>query len=211
MKKLQIALDTTTIQEGFEIIDKVYDYIDIIEIGTPMIFRYGVNAIKEFKDKYSEKIILADMKIADAGYFETKLALEKGADIVTVLGVADNDTIKDSLKATKEYNKELLVDLIETTDKRNKVETLENMGVDYICVHTGVDKQKRGYNPLDELKEIESFVNNTKIASAGGINLDTAFDIAMYSDVVIVGGFLTNAKDSKMAAKELKEKINCTK
>ena len=58
MKKLQIALDTTTIQEGFEIIDKVYDYIDIIEIGTPMIFRYGVNVIKEFKDKYNEKTVL---------------------------------------------------------------------------------------------------------------------------------------------------------
>ena len=40
--KLQIALDTCNTKEALAILHDVADYIDVIEVGTPMIIAYGM-------------------------------------------------------------------------------------------------------------------------------------------------------------------------
>ena len=41
--------------------------------------------------------VLADLKIMDAGGYEVAKASEAGADIITVLGVSDDATIKGAV------------------------------------------------------------------------------------------------------------------
>ena len=78
--KLQLALDDLTLDEALELTEKVQDYIDIIEIGTPFVYQEGMRAVKMLKEHFPEKEILADMKIMDAGYYEAEEALKVGAD-----------------------------------------------------------------------------------------------------------------------------------
>ena len=70
--KLQIALDDVTLEGALELVKKVRDYIDIIEIGTPFVYEYGMQAVRTMKEHFPDKEILADMKIMDAGYYEGK-------------------------------------------------------------------------------------------------------------------------------------------
>lgn len=208
MKKLQIAFDDNKLEECIEIGNMVYDYIDIIEFGTPMVYKYGAEGVKELKKHFPNKKVLADFKIMDGGALETQIALEAGADIVTVLALADNITIEDSLKEVKKENKELLVDLIGVEDLEARVNYLDNLGVDYICVHTGVDVQKTGESPLDTLKKVKQMVKNTKISVAGGININTAEDISKAgADIVIVGSGLVKAENPLHTAKQIRELV----
>ena len=208
MKKLQIALDVKSLEESIEIVKECEEYIDIIEFGTPLAYKYGSEGIKKLKETFKDKKILADFKIMDAGAFETKIALDAGADIVTVLAVSDNQTIEDSLKEVKKAGKELLVDLICVDNLEEKVKYLESIGVDYICVHTGTDTQKKGATPLDDLIKVKSLVKNTKVSVAGGVKIETLEEInAQNPDVIIVGGGLVNSSTPKETAKKMKEMI----
>ena len=76
--KLQLALDDITLEDAVKLVGEVQDDIDIVEIGTPMVIEYGMEAVRVMKEKYPHLEILADLKIMDAGYYEAKEALEAG-------------------------------------------------------------------------------------------------------------------------------------
>ena len=85
---------------------------------------------------------------------------------------------------------------------------LEDMGVDYICVHTAFDIQSTGHNPLEELKRVNKVITKSKTAVAGGVKLETVDEIVSEGvDVVVVGGAISNASDRVLAAKQIKERL----
>lgn len=206
--KLQIALDDIDLDASIALLHKIHEDIDIIEVGTPMMMKYGMKAVSALKKSFPHKIILCDTKIMDAGYYEASLAYDAGADIVTALALTDKLTIADIIKLNKETNKKVLADMICVKDFKEKVEELEKLGVDIIAIHTGVDQQESGVSPLDDLKEIKKYVTKSKIAVAGGINLKTIDEYLEHQpDIIIVGSGITKAPDPESAAKQLKIKI----
>src|SRR5690625_6769080 len=60
--KLQLALDRMTREECLHILDETKDSIDIIEVGTGVIKEYGMTIVRELRNLYPEKQLLADMK-----------------------------------------------------------------------------------------------------------------------------------------------------
>jgi len=197
---LQVALDFTNIEEAMRVAEKAAKAgADILEAGTPLIKAEGSRAISELKKKFPQKLIAADMKTMDAGQLETEIAINAGADIVSILGVSSNTTIKDAIKIAKENNKKIMVDLIGVQDKIKRAKEVELFGADYILVHTGLDEQAEGKDPFKDLKNV---CNATKIpiAVAGGINDKSIFLLKEFKiDIVIVGGFITKSKNPEEA------------
>jgi 3-hexulose-6-phosphate synthase/6-phospho-3-hexuloisomerase len=147
------------------------------------------------------------MKTMDTGAFETEMAAKAGADVVCVLAVSDDSTIKDALKSARKYGAKLMIDLIGVKDEIKRAKELEKIGADYLCIHVGIDQQMTGKSPLKTLKNL---VKNTNvpIAVAGGINSETAADIVNAgASIVIVGGAITKAKDVTNATKQIKKSI----
>ena len=70
--KLQLALDDITLEDAMELVDKVHDYVDIVEIGSPFIIDCGMEPVKRIKAKYPELEVLADTKIMEQS-LHTKL------------------------------------------------------------------------------------------------------------------------------------------
>jgi len=66
-KKLQVALDLFSSGEAFEVLDDVAPYVDIIELGTPLIVAEGARVVSEVKKRYPEKVVFADIKVMDGG------------------------------------------------------------------------------------------------------------------------------------------------
>ena len=206
--KLQIALDDIVLDEALLLVEKIQDSIDIVEIGTPFMMEYGMAAVRRFREKFPKLEILCDGKIMDAGGYEVELAYKAGADYATVLAVTDDLTIADVVSSAKKCGKKVMVDMICVSDLKTRIEKVEELGVDVISVHTGVDQQAAGRTPLDDLREMRSYVKHTDIAVAGGINAQTVKDYLIYEpEIIIVGGGITHAKDPVGEAKALAEQI----
>lgn len=194
--KLQLALDTLTLSECIELLDEISSYIDIIEVGTPFIIEEGLRPVKEFKQRYPHCEVLADVKIMDGGEFEAYKCFKAGADIVTVLGVAFDQTIDGVIRAAKNHGGKVLVDMIGVKNLKERTVQLDEKGVDYICVHTAFDLQSSGASPVEELKTITALVKNAKAAVAGGLKLNTLpAVIEENAEIIVVGGGITNAED----------------
>ncbi|MGN9863691.1 3-hexulose-6-phosphate synthase [Bacillus swezeyi] len=206
--KLQLALDLVNIPEAKEVVKEVEEHIDIVEIGTPIIKIEGLKAVKEIKEVFPGLQVLADLKTMDAAAYEVQKASEANADIVTILGVAEDESIKGAVEEAKNQGKEVLVDLIAVKDIEARAKELDTFGVDYICVHTGYDLQAVGKNSFEDLQTIKRVVKHAKTAIAGGIKLETLPEvIKAQPDLVIVGGGIAGQADKKAVAAKMQDMI----
>jgi len=206
--KLQVALDLMNLKRAVRIAkDAVEGGVDWIEVGTPLIKSEGMDAIRKLRQEFPDKKLIADMKTMDVGGVEVEMAAKAGADIIGILGAADNETLKEGIRAARNYDAEVFADLIRVEDQVKRTEEVTELGVDYIGVHIGIDAQMRGEEP-GELVEDVSKATPLPVAAAGGLNSETAPEIVKRgADIIIVGGAIIKAKDVKKAAKNVKKSI----
>ncbi|WP_458780600.1 3-hexulose-6-phosphate synthase [Arthrobacter sp. D3-16] len=205
--KLQVAMDVLTVEAALDLAGKVAEYVDIIELGTPLVKNAGLSAVTAVKTAHPDKIVFADMKTMDAGELEAEIAFAAGADLVSVLGSADDSTIAGAVKAAKAHNKGIVVDLIGVADKVARAKEARALGAQFIEFHAGLDEQaKPGYN-LDVLLTAGGEAQ-VPFSVAGGVNLSTIEAVQRAgADVAVVGGSIYSADDPAVAAKELRAAI----
>jgi 3-hexulose-6-phosphate synthase/6-phospho-3-hexuloisomerase len=211
---IQVALDLLSLDDALNIASMVSPYVDVIEAGTPLIKSEGIRSVRELKTAYPDKLICADLKIADAGYLETKMAALAGADIITVLADAFDVTIVETLRAAKEFNVEIMADLIVSRKPPVRLSEIvdlefEKTKLHYCEVHSGLDLQEARYDPLAELASVVSIQEHPKIAIAGGINKNHISKLVSYPiDVIIVGGAITRSKDPQSITREIRKLVD---
>lgn len=193
--KLQYAMDTFTITEALDMVSHLKDVIDIFEIGTPMLLRYGLDAVKTIHERHPEVCLLADGKIMDGGEMETNFCYESGAEIATVLGLANPGTIDGALRSARNYGKKLFVDMLNVINMEEKAAEFVAKGMDYICVHNATDVLDM-QRTLAEAKRVAQVVPAKKLVIAGGINPNTIANLKPFNaGLLIVGYAITTAKD----------------
>ena len=206
---LQIALDFMQLHRSIVISEEAVEGgADWIEVGTPLIKSEGTEAIRTFRKKYPGKKIIADTKTMDTGGFEVEIAAKAGADIITVLGLADDSTISEAVMVARKYGAEVEIDMINVPDKVRRAIEVEKLGVSYICLHMGIDQQMKGEEPpLDVLRKIVA-ETNIPIAVAGGITAENAGDyVKAGASIIIVGGGITKTQNITAAAKAVKDSM----
>ena len=203
--ELQIALDCLRVEEALRLMEQVHPYVDIVEIGTPLIFEAGLAAVEQIKSRYPDKSCVADLKIMDAGRVEASSGFKRGADIVTLPGVAADMTIQAALEAAADHGGKVMADLINAPDPVRRCGELDALGVPILCLHTAFDRQgveKADAQPLAEVRR----QTTCRLAVAGGITLDTMPAVIQNgADVVIVGGAIARDPNPGEAAAAMKQ------
>ncbi|MGB8215836.1 MAG: 3-hexulose-6-phosphate synthase [Candidatus Methanoperedens sp.] len=204
---LQVALDVLEIDRALQIAkEAVEGGADWIEAGTPLIKSEGMDAIRKLKDAFPGHVILADMKTMDTGAMEVEMAAKAGADIIMILGSADDSTIRDAIRSAHKYGVKLMADLISAGGHAERAKELAEMGIDYINVHVGIDQQMTGEDPVKILKNMKI---NVPIAVAGGLDAESAAAaVLMGAQIVIVGGNIVRSSNVTASAKEIRESID---
>lgn len=205
---VQIALDFVNLNRALKVAEAAAaGGADWLEAGTPLIKSEGLDCLRALRRRFPQKTLVADMKIMDVGRIESESAFKAGANVVCVLGVADDSTIKECVEAAKNYGGRVMVDLLGVSDPTRRAMELEKMGIDYIGMHTSIDEQMRGKDPFSQLREVSRTVS-VPVAVAGGINSETAAKaIDAGASVIIVGGAVIKAKDPQEATRTIKEAI----
>lgn len=206
---LQVALDEVELSRALEIArEAVAGGCDFIEAGTPLIKSEGMNAVRSLKREFKDHTIVADMKTMDTGAVEVEMAAKAGAGVVSILGASHDLTIEESVRSAKKYGVKLGVDLINVRDAAERAAKLQELGVDIIGVHVGIDEQMVGQDPLETLKAVRKAVS-IQIAVAGGLDARSAAQAtALGADIVIVGGNIIHSKDVTAAARLVRESID---
>lgn len=177
-------------------------------MGTPLIKSEGMDAVRTLKNNFPDRTVLADMKTMDTGAIEVEMAAKAGADVVIILGGADDATILDAIRSGHKYGVRIMADLIAVPDPIKRAKEVEALGVDYINVHIGIDQQMLGLDPIHTLEEISKEVN-IQIAAAGGLDAElSARAVQAGAAIAIVGGNIARSDNVTTAAKLVRESVD---
>ncbi len=206
--RLQLALDGP-LDESLAILRRVQAYVDIVEVGTPLIYREGMAAVRQIRRAYPGLTLTADCKIMDAGREEALIAFEAGSDIVTILGVAPDPTIRQAVTVADHLGKQIMVDMMQVPDIGARGRALLQMGCHYLCVHTAHDLQPT--NPISGSAwgPLRAEWGSASLAIAGGISLqNVGLVLDLRPEIIIVGSAITGASNPAEAAQALHERIH---
>lgn len=205
---LQIALDIPSLGRAKNIIQELPESDRLIlEVGTPLLKKYGVKAIRDLREVARDVFIIADLKTLDVGKVEVDLAFEETADAVVVAGVAAKETLDGFIYEAKKLGIYAVADMMNIDDPVKKLKTLKDMP-DIVILHRGIDMETGRTLGLERIKELKQAFADKKflVAVAGGIIPETAKEaLAKGADILIVGRYITQSKDVKRAVREFLE------
>lgn len=205
--KLQVALDGE-LESSLRVLEEVAPYVDIAEIGTPLVLRHGMKAVREVRRAFPLLAILADFKIMDAGELEAAIAFEAGCDWVTVLGAAHPTTVRGAVKAGARFGKRVMVDMLQVSNLQETTRESLEMGCHAILLHTAYDLRETRQAPFADLTRLRAGFPGAPLAIAGGITLDMAAELrALQPAIVVVGSAIAEANDPAEVARRFRQQL----
>jgi bifunctional enzyme Fae/Hps len=205
---LQIALDAPSLEGAKKVIEALpgSDRI-ILEVGTPLIKRYGTRGINELRKIAKDKFIIADLKTLDVGKVEVDIAYEDTADAVVAAGLAPPETLDATVSEARRLGIYAVIDMLNVEDVLAKLKSIKEFP-DIVILHRGIDQETGRSSGLERIKIIRQAFPNKKflIAVAGGIVPETAKEaLDLGADILIVGRYVTQSKDIERSVRDFLE------
>jgi 3-hexulose-6-phosphate synthase len=185
--KFQFAMDIFDVETCLSHLERIAPEVDIIEVGTPMLLRFGLDAVTAIKKAYPKHEILSDTKIMDGGELEAQYAFDAGADIVVVMGITNIETVQAVIETAKKNSGKSYVDMMCIQDIKSAAKKFIDLGADYVCIHNA-DDVSNIHAGLPGLKEAITAVDPERVAISGGIKMETIELIKPYRPGILVGG-----------------------
>jgi len=205
--KLQLALDLPDMDQALRIAGELEEFWDILEVGTVLLLKEGLNSISQFRQAFPNAKILADTKIIDSGNLLTEIACQAGADICTVVSAASYKTIEACVATAKKHSCKVLMDHVSNNWRTDDLAKKCSLGADLVGLHLPKDNQAEKLLDVDAVADLSRKINGA-ISIAGGIDPDKITQLKnLPIDVFVVGGYLLTAKDRKERARIIKERI----
>lgn len=190
---LQVALDTFTLPEAVAFAKRIAPFVDVVEAGTALIKREGMSAVRALRNAIgTQKLLMADLKTFDSARYEAELALDAGADLVTVLGCAGDATICAAVETAHARGKWVVADVVGVEDKPRRARELTALGADFLGIHADEDVSPRAL-PHPLLRALAG-LPLAPLSIAGGITPQNVSELRPYApSIIVLGSALTKA------------------
>ncbi|MEX1297009.1 MAG: orotidine 5'-phosphate decarboxylase / HUMPS family protein [Candidatus Limnocylindrales bacterium] len=160
---VQVSIDVPEVQEAIDIGHMAKRAgVDLLEFGTPLVLSQGLSALDPFKAAFPNDPVLADVKIVDGAKKYVLSAAAKGADFVTICGVAHDASIRQALEGQAETGIVVVVDLYAAPDPVQRAREVVDMGAAVVLVHYGGDARtadEGGDDTLEVLPRVKDVVD----------------------------------------------------
>jgi bifunctional enzyme Fae/Hps len=205
---LQISLDNPSLESAKKVLAQLpgSDRI-IIEVGTPLIKRYGTRVISDLRNAAKDTFMVADLKTLDVGKVEADIAYEDTADAVVAAGLAPPETLDAFVHEAKRLGIYAVIDMLNVEDVLEKLKSVKDFP-DIVILHRGIDQESGRTCGLERIKMMRHAFPNKKflIAVAGGIVPETAKEaLEQGADILVVGRYVTQSKDIERAVRDFLE------
>ena len=188
--KIQISIDVIDLDEALDLARaSVKAGVDWLEVGTPLLLAEGLHAVRAFRSAFSDTPIVVDLKTMDGAGLEAEMMFKAGGDMVVVMGQAHDASIIEQVKMAQRYGKAVMCDVMLCPDKPGRARQAQEMGVDYIIVHTGFDERNLipGLSPLNDLPAVLQAVD-IPVQAVGGLSVPQAIQtLEMGAEIVVFG------------------------
>lgn len=205
---LQIAFDKP---EHLALMPQVREFADIIEIGTPVLKRFGISAISTARELCPNVMVLADTKTVDGGQLEADMVFGAGAAFMTVLSCASRATHETVGKRAAAFGATVIVDTITESGKLDLLEHgcefPESFG--YVAVHSPTDARLAGNTSTSHIDAVRQMRDRGfRVSLAGGIGPDTLDAvIGVAPEILVVGSAITESANPKEIAKWIRDRL----
>lgn len=206
MIRLQLALDDPA---DLDIVGRLAPLLDIVEVGTPLLKRNGIGAIRDVRSICDDIPILADTKTVDGARAEAEAVFDAGASLMTVLASADQATLATSVAVARSYGATVVFDTL--LDPRiNQAPMLELQEHPLVLLHSPADRRGVGDDAAGLVPLIPEWKRSGfLIAVAGGINRSNIAAIrSARPDLIIVGQSVTRALNPIEELKWIRARID---
>lgn len=206
---LQLALDELSLENAYKVLDTgVDEVVDIIECGTILIGSEGRKAVSILRDRYPDKKLVADFKIADSGKIMAGMLLDGKPDLITVICAANHKTMKAVVDEIKDRNLNTEVQMeLYGNWTFDEIDIWKSIGINHVVLHHSVD-ETAGWSDkeLDIVRKLCD--KDINVTVTGGIDLDS---IKLFKGLpiycIIAGRSIRKADNPKLEAQKMKDKI----
>ena len=206
-----LAMDLMDLKEAERVCESINEYIDTIKIGYPLTLAEGLSTIGFFKDNFDYKVI-CDYKVADIPATNEKIAnqtFDAGADAIICHGFVGSDSVDACKTSAEDHGGEVFL-LTEMSHPgaikflQPNADEIARMGVEmgitnYVAPSTRPER-------LSEIRDIvgkDAFMISPGVGTQGGDPRETL----KYSNALIIGRSIYNAKDPEKATKDIVDSI----
>lgn len=158
--KLQIAFDIQDLGSCLKIAKQVEPYCDRFEICSILLYKYGIEAIKQFRKTFPDKELLVETQIVERGKDITNLCLDAGADWVTVMAGA-NQQVTHNVCSAAGSKKNVMLDLSDTNLLGQASMDAKALGVDAILFYK--PHERKDAQSIATLDQWEIVRGNTQL------------------------------------------------
>jgi 3-hexulose-6-phosphate synthase len=205
---LQIALDKP---EHLALLPQIRYIADIVEIGTPLLKRFGVATITTARELCPDTPVLADTKTVDGGQLEAEMVFGAGAVFMTVLSSTTSATHKAVGRVAAKFGTHVIVDTITQTGKKNLLPANVTFpdSFAYVGVHRPSDAWAAGDSSTAHIDAVaEMHRRGFRVALAGGLGPDSIDSVLVFEpEIVIVGNAITESGNPQEVAKWMRNKL----
>lgn len=206
---LQVALDLPELGRVLDVVEQLPDSDHIIiEVGTPLVKRYGIDVISKIREKKPGVFIVADLKTLDTGNLESRIVANASGDAVVISGLAPVKTIE---KAIIEAKKTGIYSVIDMLNVKDPIDVLSQLSVkpNVVEIHRAIDNESTEKEDWIIVRDIKNKFKGILVGVAGGIrpeNVQKALDSG--ADILIVGRGITASKDIKGETRKFLKSLN---
>ena len=225
--KLQVTLDAYHVDDAIDRVRPFADMVDIIEVGTPLLFEEGMCAVTAVRKAFPHATVLADTKIWHNGARIAQSAFDHGADMVTVLAGTTDQEVEMVVRVAEECGGCVAADMAGISGLMRRAEELEELGVRYLIVPSGLRRaideadegdvfqrstRAIGGTPLALVRNVmRGLTQGAQVAVVDNITLDNLDEVLSTGPaILLVGRAILSADDPAAAAEEFRRRMAAT-
>ncbi len=201
--KLQVSYNCSNLAQALTIAEQTADYADILGVGSLLLFKEGIRAVKTFKATFPNKDIAVEARITEKADIAIKMMASEGARYITVLAGSYSTTITKAVAAAQESDTKIVLDLLDAQSLGQSALDAKTLGIHSLILYR--------HNHTSEFTELDaewhSVRENTQlpIFIAGKIDeTNIQHIIALKPHGIIIGTHIMKADNPAKAAQYFK-------